>query len=272
VVSNLVRNIPLGDDPRPINMGKQTAGVDSNIADQTTEGVNNAGWGADEFNTGYDTLTPTTRGVWQDVARQYFTAGTPATDLLVVQDIMGAWNGNVETLVCTKIAAAATNSGITFATEADFQDITDGVSAAVDAVIDAQTAVANDKRGTADVAFMNYRRFGAFRKLHDTSGRKLMPVERYNPQNAAGALGNGLVGDIEGVDAYATLGLSATAYPEKLYVLRSQAVYLGESTRYDFQYDQVSGPSAIRVGTFGYVGVLVRFPAEVQYITVTAAS
>lgn len=269
VVANLVRHIPLGDDPRPINMGKQTVGVDANITVQTTEGANNAAWGVDRFATGSDVLTPADYAVYQDVSRQFLASGTPATDVIVAQDIMGAWNASVETLLCTAIAAAATASS-TLANEAAFQANTSG-SAATNAVIDAQTAVANDKRGTADIAFMNYRRFGAFRKLSDTTGRPLMPVTRYNPQNASGAMGNGLVGDIEGVDTYATLGLSATAYPEKFYVARSQAIYLGESDRYDFTYDQVVGPSAVRMGTFGYVGVLVRYPVEVQAITVTAA-
>lgn len=271
VVANLVRPIPLGDDPRPINMGRQTVGVDANITAQTTEGANNAAWGADRFATTSDVLTPNDYAVYQDVSRQFLASGTPTTDVIVAQDIMGAWNAKVETLVCTAIASAAT-AGTTFANEAAFQANTGGTSPAVDAVIDAQTAVANDKRGTADIAFMNYRRFGAFRKLQDTTGRKLMPVTRYNPQNAAGAMGNGLVGDIEGVDAYGTLGLDPTAYPEKLYVLRGQAVYLGESNRYDFTYDQVVGPSAVRMGTFGYVGVLVRYPVEAQAVTITAAT
>jgi HK97 family phage major capsid protein len=272
VVANLVRQVPLGDDPRALNMGRQTVGVDANITNQTTEGVNNGGWGADRFTTADDTLTPVARAVWQDISRQFLVAGNPATDTLVTEDIAAAWNAAVESYVCATIAAGATDSGVIFANEAAFSSIASGVSAALNGVITAQGAVAADKRGQADITVMNARRFTDFRKLRDTTGRALMPVERYAPQNASGAMGNSLVGDAEGTSAYLSFGFDNTTYPEKYYTARGQAIYLAESNKYDFQYDQIVGPAAVRMGTFGYVGAMVRFAAEVQFMTVTAAT
>jgi HK97 family phage major capsid protein len=264
-VADAVRNLPLGRDPRPLVLPKQTTGTDANVLSQSAEGANTAGWGTDRFATDNDTLTPVTKAAYQDVSRQLLDSSSPAVDALIFGDLHGAWDQVVEGIVCAAILAGGTATGTTFATEALFK------AGAIDAVIDAQTAVAGDLRGTADLAIMNFRRFGSFRKLEDTTGRKQMPVSRYGPQNASGALGNQLVGDIEGVDALASAGVP-TAYAEKYAVLRRAAVILAESDLLDFTYEQVVGPSSVRMGVWGYVGALVRNPASVSIQTVTAAS
>lgn len=265
-VANLVRHIPLGRDPRPLVLPKQTVGTDANVLSQSAEGANTAGWGTDRFATSNDTLTPVTKAAYQDVSRQLLDSSSPAVDALVFGDLRAAWDSVVETLVCTAILAGGTATGTTFATEAVFK----ANAAAIDAVIDAQTAVAGDLRGTADLAIMNFRRFGNFRKLKDGNNRPLMPVSRYGPQNGTGALDNLLVGDIEGVDVVATAGVP-TSYAETYAVLRRNAVLLAESDLLSFTYEQVVGPSAVRMGIWGYVGVLVRNPASVSIQTVTAA-
>lgn len=265
-VANAVRRIPLGRDPRPLVLPKQTAGTDANVLTQSAEGANTAGWGTDRFTTNTDTLTPVTKAAYQDVSRQLLDSSTPAVDALIFGDLRAAWDAMVEGLVCAAILAGGTATGTTFANEAAFK----ANAAAIDAVIDAQTAVASDLRGPADLAIMNFRRFGNFRKLKDTANRPLMPVSRYGPQNAAGALDNLLVGDIEGVDVIGTAGIP-TAYAETYAVLRRQAVYLAESDVLDFQYEQVAGPSAVRIGVWGYIGTLVRNPNSVSIQTVTVA-
>ncbi|MGW3992218.1 phage major capsid protein [Amycolatopsis sp. NPDC004772] len=267
VVADLVRHLDLGTDPRPLVLGKQTAGTDQNITDQTAEGANNAGWGTDRYTSGSDTLTPTTKAAYQDISRQLLDSSTPAVDSLIYEDLHSAFDTVVEGLVCAAILAGGTAAGTTFANEAAFK----ANAAAIDAVIDGQMAVAADQRGVADLVVMNFRRFGAFRKLKDGNNRPLMPVSRYNPQNANGAVGNFLVGDIEGADAVGTAGVP-TAYAEKYAVLRRNAVILAESPISDFTYEQVGGPSNIRVGIWGYVGVLVRNPGSVSIQTVTAAT
>ncbi|MBB4689822.1 phage major capsid protein [Amycolatopsis jiangsuensis] len=266
-VANVVRQIPLGRDPRPLTLPKQTAGTDPNIVNQSAEGANTAAWGTDRFATDTDTLTPVTKAAYQDVSRQLLDSSSPAVDSLIFGDLHAAWDAVVESLVCAAILAGGTATGATFATEAAFSTDAD----AIDAVIDAQTEVAGDQRGPADLAVMNFRRFGAYRKLKDSTNRPLMPVTRYGPANASGALGNQLVGDIEGVDVIASAGVP-TAYAEKYAVLRRQAVMLAESDVLDFSYEQVVGPSAVRMGIWGYVGALVRNPNSVAVLTVTAAT
>ncbi|QRP48001.1 phage major capsid protein [Amycolatopsis sp. FDAARGOS 1241] len=268
VVADLVRHIDLGQDPRPLVLPKQTGGTDANITTQTTEGANNAGWGTDRYTSDVDTLTPVFKAAWQDVSRQLLDASTPAVDSLIFGDLRAAWDTVVEALTCAAIlGATGTAAGTTFATEAAFATN----AAAIDAVIDAQTAVAGDQRGPADLAVMNFRRFGAFRKLKDSTNRPLMPVSRYSPQNATGALDNRLVGDIEGVDAVASSGVP-TAYAETYAVLRRNAVLLAESGVQDFTYEQAGGPAFVRMGLWGYVGTLVRNPGGISIQTVTAAS
>jgi HK97 family phage major capsid protein len=267
VLANLVRRIPLGNDPRTLNLPKQTAETDQNLASQTTEGANNAGWGTDRFTTDKDTLTPATFAAYQDVSRQLLNASDPAVDALIMGDLRAAWDAKVEALVGAAIVAGGTTS-TTFATQTLFKTN----AAGIDAVVDAQTAVAGDLRGPADIACMSYFEFGAFRKLKDGSNRPLMPVTRYGPQNAVGALGNVLVGDIEGVDAYGTIGIVRSGAVETIAVLRSQAVILAESDLLEFTYDQVVGPADVRMGIFGYVGTLVRNPVGVQLIVITSAT
>jgi HK97 family phage major capsid protein len=234
---------------------------------QAAEGTNTAGWGDPRFTTSSDTLTPVTYAAYQDVSRQLLDASDPAVDALIFGDLRAAWDQKIENLVCAAILA----SGTAFQTVS--ADVFTGVDAAggIDYVIDAEVAVSEDLRGPADLAVMNFARFGTFRKMKDGSNRPLMPVSRYNPQNANGALGNTLMGDIEGVDALATAGVPTPAAEanEQFAVLRAAAVILAESDVLDFTYDQVAGPSAVRMGIWGYVGTLVRNPGSVQVITVT---
>lgn len=270
VVADRVRRLPLGSDPRAITLPKQTAGTDQNLTTQTTEGANNAGWGADRFATGKDTLTPEADSAYQDVSRQLLNSSSPAADVLIMGDLRGAWDTKIENAVCAAILA----NGTPFTPEVALTDTPNASptfkgAVPIDAVIEAQVAVSEDLRGPADLAIMTYARFGKFRKLRDDANRPLMPVSRYGPQNANGALGNTLVGDIEGVDAYGTNGVTWTSgSDEEFAVLRSQAVILGESDILEFTYDQVVGPSAVRMGIWGYFGVLVRNPGSVQVITI----
>lgn len=266
VVADAVRHLPLGMDPRPMVLPKQTTGTDANLLVQAAEGANTAGWGTDRFETDTDTLTPSTYAAYQDVSRQLLNSSDPGVDSLIFGDLRAAWDAKVESLTCAAILAGGTATGTTFADEGAF-----ALNAvAIDAVVDAQTAVAGDLRGPADLAVMNFRRFGAYRKLKDSTNRPLMPVSRYGPQNATGQLGNLLVGDIEGIDALASSGVPTT-YAEKFAVLRRNAVILAESDLLDFTYEQVVGPAAVRVGIFGYVGTLVRNPKSVAILTVTVA-
>lgn len=267
VLSSLVRRIPLGDDPRALILPKQTAQVDANLLTQAAEGANTAGWGTDRFTSNKDTLTPATYAAYQDVARQLVNGSNPSADVLIMTDLREAWDTKVEALTGAAIVAGGTVS-TTFATQTLFK----ASAAGIDAVVDAQTAVAGDLRGPADIAAMSYFQFGAFRKFKDTTNRPLMPVTRYNPQNSRGGLGNVLVGDIEGVDAYGTVGIVRAGNIETIAVMRSQAVILAESDLLEFTYDQVVGPSLVRMGVWGYVGTLVRNPVGVQLIVVTDAT
>lgn len=266
VVANAVRRLALGSDPRPLVLPKALTGVDANIVTQSAEGANTAAWGVDRYTSGSDTLTPVTRATYQDVSRQLLNSSDPAVDSIIYGDIRSAWDAMVETYICAAIIAGGTASGSTFATEAAFST----GAVAIDAVVDAQTAVSGDQRGPADLAIMNFRRFGAYRKLKDTTNRPLMPVSRYGPQNATGALDNVLSGDIEGVDVVGTAGVP-TAYAEKYAVLRRNAVILAESDLLEFTFTEVVGPSSVRLGVWGYLGALVRNPNSVAVLTVTGA-
>lgn len=265
-LASRVNRIPLGDDPRPITVPKQTAGTDSVVAEQTAE--NDAVGSTDAWDSDVDTVTPKPTAGSQKVSRQLVDMATPAIDQLIYADLMSVYDFKVETKVAAAAIAAAGSPVVTLASEAtDFTAIK-----ATDAVIDAETAEWAARFLPADTLAASITRFGKFRKLKDSAGRPLMPFGQYNPQNAAGVQTGPMTGEIEGLVAVPTAGMGIGAYPEKFLVLRSQDVLLFESDVLRFRYEEVAGPQSIVLGVWGYVATYVMYGgAGVKAVQVTAA-
>lgn len=269
-LANAVRRIPLGMDPRPITIPKQTAGTDANVVEQTAEG-DDVTW-TDAYDTDVDTVTPKATAGGQVVSRQMLDMSSPAVDQLIFGDLVAAYNEKVEAKVGAAIITAAGAANTTFATEAAFAA---DEEVAVNAIIDAAIAVRMGRKLPADLVIMRARRWGAFKKLRDQAGRPLIPVTAEGAQ-AVNVNGVGSVnadGMIEGLAAIVTEGIGTTAYAESLVVQRASDVLLFESNQLRFNDPYSEGPAKVRLAIWAYVGVHVRYAGTSgERIVITAAA
>lgn len=268
-LANAVRRIPLGMDPRPITIPKQTAGTDANVVEQTAEG-DDITW-TDAYDTDVDTVTPKATAGGQIVSRQMLDMSSPAVDQLIFGDLVAAYNEKVEAKVGAAIVTAAGAALVTFATEAAFNTDQDSV----DAIIDAAIQVRMGRKLPADLVIMRARRWGALKKLKDASGRPLIPVTAEGAQavNVNGVGSVNAEGMIEGLAAIVTEGIGTTAYAESLVVQRASDVLLFESNQLRFNDPYSEGPAKVRLAIWAYVGVHVRYAGTSgERIVITAAS
>lgn len=266
-LANAVRSIPLGMDPRPMVVPKQTVGTDSIVNEQATE--NTAIPSTDSFDTdATTTITPKATSGAQIVSRQMIDMASPAVDQLIYGDMIAAYDLKLEKKIGAAMIAAGSVS-TTFATNAAFN----AASAFLDAVIDAEVAVLDARKLPADIIAMGTTRYGMVLKLKDTTGRPL--VSAINPQNAFGS-GNALTGatqegNIEGLRAFPTEGVSVGAFPDNVMIARADDTVLFEGNMLRFKYEQPLGPESIRMGIWAYTAVWIRFAESVRLIRITAA-
>jgi HK97 family phage major capsid protein len=269
MLANAVQNVPLGRDPRPMTLPKQTVGTTTAVGDQA--GENSAYTSPDQFDTDVDTITPGTVTGSQIFSRQFLDMATPALDALIYQDLIANYNLQIEKKVGAAMVAAASLQGTAFATEAAFAGTAPAVPA-IDAVIDAAIAVRAGRYLPADIIAMGTARFGRFKKLKDTTGRPLLPLVG-GTMNING-VGNAVnvEGEIEGLGVLASEGISTGAYADNIVVARAADCLLFEGDLMRFRYEEVSGPQSIKLGVWNYAVVNVRRPGVGQKkITITAA-
>lgn len=264
-LANAVRNIPLGDDPRPLTLPKQTAGTDAVVAEQASE--NTAVGGADAWDSDVDTVTPKPTAGKQTVSRQMLDMSNPAIDQLIFGDLIAVYNDKVEAKVGSALITAAGTAVTTFANEAAFN----ASGAAIDSVIDLGIAVRNARKRPADVLAMAVNRWGKFKKLKDSSGRPLIPSSTAGPMNVFGVGSVSMDGQIEDLGVIATDGIPST-YPESYLALRASDTLLFESNVLRFRFEEVSGPESIVLGIWGYTAVIVRQAGKsAKRVQITAA-
>lgn len=261
-----VREIPLGDDPRPITLPKQTAGTEAAVNEQANE--NDALTVVDAYDTDVDTVTPKPLAGKQTVSRQMVDMSNPAIDQLIYGDLLEVFSDKVEAKVGAALITAAGTPVTTFALEAS--DWTD--AAALNSVIDLGIAVRNARKRNADVLAMAVSRYGRFLKLRDADGRPL--IANPNQGQAVNVAGVGSVqvdGVIEGFGVVATDGIPFT-YPESYLAYRAADQLLFTSSVLRFRFEEVSGPESIVLGIWGYTAFISRQATKsVKRAEITAA-
>lgn len=266
VLANLVRNIPLGDDPRPMTLPKQTAGTDAEVTEQAAE--NDPIEDDDAFDTDVDTVTPKPTAGVQIVSRQMVDMASPAIDALIYGDLLGAFNLKVEKKLGTAIIAVGTALP---AIEGDAVQVTDRAHYARVAV-KAAVAVRNARKLPANIIAMSVNRWGEFIDLVDTTGRPLVTGQGDAPSNIMGAA------DVSALDGGRFKGLTLAptdgiALDDRFAVLRAQDVLLFESNVMRFRYEQPLGPESIKMGVWGYTAVLIRYgTASIKRVEITEES
>lgn len=266
-LANAVRQIPLGMDPRPITVPRQTVGTDTEITEQAAE--NDPIEDDDSFDTDVDVIVPKATAGSQIVSRQMIDMASPAIDQLVYGDMIAAYDLKLEKKIGAAMIAAGTVAA-TAATNAAFN----AASWFLDAVIDAEIAVLDARKLPADIIAMGNVRYGMVLKLKDTTGRPL--VSAINPQNAFGegnaAAGSVREGNIEGLRAFPTEGASVGGFPDNIIVARADDTVLFEGNMLRFKYEQPLGPESIKMGIWAYTAVWVRTGTSVRLIRITAAT
>lgn len=270
-VANRVKHISLGNDPRPLVMPKQTGvtavGVQSAENDTTNF--------PDAYNTGVDTLTPTTVVGGAKVSRQLLDASTPAVDELIYTDLLADYDTKVETRVVASMVTAAGTAVVAYATESAYTTAITQASGAVPFFKDLRktaTSVRNLRKLNPDIVIASVSRYGSWLDITDSTGRPIIVVPEYGPQNAQGVGSVTVDGRVLGLEVIATDGIAYQTYAESIVVARSQDTILAESTLQRFQYEQPDGPETVRLGVWGYVGALTRYAGKsTQRLQITAA-
>lgn len=265
VLSDVVRHYPLGADPRPITLPRQTAGTDSVIGAVSPENTHPSE--TNGINTTTDVVTPVPTSGIQVVSRQMIDMDDPAIDAFVYGDMLSVYNTKVEAAVCTAMVTAAGSAVTTYASDAT--NFT--ASAAEDGVTDAAFGVWNARKMPADIVAMRVLRWGKFNKFRDTSGRRLYPTDESQLVNASGRGSVTSPGSVGGLPILGTDGLGTTGYAETILVARSQDTILFEGDMMRFRYEEVAGPESVKLGIWAYTAVMVRQTANsVRKLTISA--
>lgn len=257
-LANAVRNIPLGDDPRPMSIPRQTAGATTGGAPITvdqaevTNSTPNTSF-TDAWDSAVTTVTPLATTGGQIVTRQLLDMSNPSIDLLIFGDLTEAYNDAVEAKVATAIASLGTAlyglEGSTPITDPDHYNRV---------AIQAAMQVRQNRKRPPTIYAMSNIRYGEVLGLVDTTGRPLVPSPQGGQQfvNVSGVGSVAVDGFWHGLGIVATAGFSQD---DRFWAVRSQDVILFESNMYRFRYEQPLGPDLIKLGIWAYTATHVRF-------------
>jgi hypothetical protein len=235
----------------PVNLGTQTAGA---VVQGTTEG-NPAPDGS--FSATTLTTQPTTYTGKVDISRQLLDGGNPAVDGLVYADCMGAYNEAVESAVVAAFGALTPPVTITYPGAGPYANLPD-------AFIDAATSLAKRRKQVATHALIGPGSWAFLAKQKDSAGRPLVTTGQHGPTNAYGLAatdyGGGEVVGLQVIPSWA-------GNDNLMYIVRADDCLLLESSTFNFRYEEVLGPSAIRLGVWGYAApILGRYASSVVKI------
>lgn len=251
-LANVVRNIPLGSDPRPITLPKQTAGAA--VAEQASE--NGTITSTDAWDSDVDVVTPKPIAGAQILSRQMLDMSSPSVDLLIYGDLLAAYNAEIEDKLGTALLAVGTPLA---ATAAQFSDMSVSDTNGHDLVVRAGIAVRSARHEPANILAVTPDRYGEFLMLKDSTGRPLIVDGSEGPMNVAGVGSVNVDGRIKGFGVVVSAGMDdGDALTDSFTVFRSSDVLLFESNLLRFRYEEVSGPESVKLGIWRYAAVAVR--------------
>lgn len=217
-LANAVRNINVGQDPRPLILPKQATGADNgptgayNVTNpgyhntngalgSTTENSANVA-NADKFSADYETINLATIVGWQAVSRQFLDASSPSVDALIFADMLAAYDAQVEKIVAAAVLAAGPSA--LAATAGAVTDPSHFSRVAVRAGV----AVRSNRKLPASIVAMSFGRYADFIDLVDSTGRPLLPSGSDGPMNVQGLGPINVDGRIRDLGIIATDGIT----------------------------------------------------------------
>jgi HK97 family phage major capsid protein len=236
-------------DANPVSLGTQTGGA---VVQATTEGSASPDG---SFNASVLTTQPVTYTGKIDISRQLVDGAMPAVDSLVYADAMGAYNEAVETAVVNAFEALTPPVTATYpGAYANLPDL----------FIDLGASLIKRRKLAASHVLMSAGAWAYLAKQKDTVGRPLITTGEAGATNAYGlSLVNYLAGEVVGLKCIP----SWAGVDNHLYVCRVDDLLLLESSTFNFRYEEVLGPSAIRLGVWGYAApILTRYASSVLKI------
>jgi len=245
-------------DANPVNIGIQVAPGAAVTAQASENSPPNDG----SLNVNLLTTSPKTYTGKVDVSRQLVDGSNPAVDGIIYADCMGSYNEQIEQAVVAAFEAAA---GL--ATTITYPGTAPVYANLPDAFIDANASVIKHRKMPARVVFLSIGAWAFLAKQKDQQGRPLVTTGYHGPMNAYG-LGEAtqygtIAGEVVGLNCIP----SWAGVDNHIYVVKADDCLLLESSTFNFRYEEVLGPSSIRLGVWGYAApVLGRYPAAIAKI------
>jgi HK97 family phage major capsid protein len=241
----------------PVNIGKQATpgavvGAQANQGDAPADG---------SFNANVLTTNPATYTGKVDVSRQLLDGSNPAIDSLVYSDCMGAYNEAIEQAVVNAIEAATG-----FAAVITYPGTAPVYTILPDAFVDAAASVRKHRRSSATAVLCGIGSWAFLAKQKDSNNRPLIATGDYG----VNVLGVGqaitydhVAGEVNGLYVIP----SWAALDNHMYVAKADDLILLESSTFNFRYEEVLGPSSIRLGVWGYAAPMItRYPTALAKI------
>lgn len=251
-IANVVRNVPLGNDPRPITLPKQTAGAPVGVQANENDPI----LSADAWDSDVDTVVPKPVAGAQVVSRQMLDMSSPAIDILIYGDLVAAYNAEIEDQLGTALIAVGTPLA---ATETLFANMATPETNGHDLVVRAGIAVRSARHEPANIVAMTPERYGEFLMLKDSTGRPLIVDGSEGPMNVAGIGSVNVDGRIKGLGVVVSAGMDdGDPLTDTFSVFRSPDVLLFESNLMRFRYEEPNGPESVKLGIWRYAAVAVR--------------
>jgi HK97 family phage major capsid protein len=250
--ADVLRRIEI-TDANPIQIGQQTGGAV--VGAQSGE---NSAPADGSFVAGTITTTPTTYTGKVDISRQLLDGSNPAVDGLIYADCVGAYTEQIETAVVNAFEALTPPVIITY--PGTYTNLPD-------AFVDANTSVIKRRKLPTSTILLSAGAWAYLAKQKDNNGRPLVTTGYYGPTNALG-VGQatqyvGLAGEVVGLYVIP----SYAAVDNHMYAVVASDLLLLESNTFNFRYEEVLGPSSIRLGIWGYAApVLTRYASSVARI------
>jgi hypothetical protein len=186
----------------------------------------------------------------------------PAIDGIIYADALGAYNEQIEQAVVAAFEAA---SGL--AATITYPGTAPVYANLPDAFVDAAASVGKHRKMPPRVVLCGLGSWAFLMKQKDQQGRPLVTTGYAGPVNAYGIGEAAVYGQIAGTVVGLSVVPSWAGNDNHFYVVKADDCLLLESSTFNFRYEEVLGPSAIRLGVWGYAApVIGRYPTAIAKI------
>lgn len=217
-----------------------------------------------------------------DLSRQSFERSAPGLDVVISQDLIGAYNEKVESLAITGSGSAGQPLGILSVGSTNAVTYTDASPTVPELYAklgDAIQQVAVNRKQPADLIVVHPRRWAWFLSALDSQNRPLVVPSEIAVNSSGtqdGAPREGIVGTLMGLPVVASVGVPTTSgsgtNEDRIIVTRTadNVIYEQPPVVRVFE-DVLSATGQVRIQAFGYVGIDAskRYPTSTSIISGT---